>query len=141
MLEGLRMRSKLRYFFVAASLGLAGTAFMLAHPGAGIVIDAQRQIYFLDTGQGVWKFDVNGKLALIHTLAYHWMAIDEKGHFATSQALGNFDGGSFVRITPAGTVAAVLISSDYPVVVGRDGGLYYVPHNKTGRRELIRRMP
>jgi hypothetical protein len=25
--------------------------------------------------------------------------------------------------------------------VGQDGGLYYVPYNNTGRRELVRRMP
>ena len=141
MLDRSRTRSKLWHFLRAASLGVFGTALTLAHPGSGIVVDAHGQIYFVDTGQGVWKLGANGKPVLIHTLSYHWMAIDEKGHFAKSEALGDFDGGSFVRITPAGTVPALLISSDYPIAVGRDGALYYVPYSKTGVRQLIRRMP
>lgn len=136
-----RTGSKLLRFLRGASLGLGATALSLAHPGSGIVVDAHRQIYFVDTGQGVWKLGADGKPALIHKLAYHWMAIDEKGHFANSQSLGDFDGGSFVRITPPGAVPAVVISSDFPIAVGRDGGLYYVPYNRAGRRELIRRMP
>ena len=141
MLNRSRTRSKLWHFLRVASLGFFGTASTLAHPGSGIVVDDHGQIYFVDTGQGVWKLSANGKPVLIHTLAYHWMAIDEKGHFAKSEALGDFDDGSFVRITPAGAVPALLISSDYPIAVGQDGGLYYVPYNKAGVRELIRRMP
>jgi hypothetical protein len=141
MLERSLMRSRLQDFLVAVSLGLAGTVSTFAHPGSSIVVDAEGHVYFVDTGQGVWKLDASGKLALFHGQPYHWMAIDEKGRFAESQVLGNLDGGSFQRITPAGAVPALVISSDYPIAVGRDGGLYYVPYNQTGRRELVRRMP
>jgi hypothetical protein len=137
----LRKRSKIVDLVVTLGLWLAATAAALAHPGSAIVVDAQGQIYFVDTGQGVWKLDQHGKLALIHARAFHWMALDEKGAFAKSRALGDFDNGSFERITPAASVPALIISSDYPVAVGQDGGLYYVPYNNTGRRELVRRMP
>jgi sugar lactone lactonase YvrE len=128
-------------WFVAAGLLLSATALIHAHPGSGIVVDAQGQVYFVDTGQGVWKVDRAGKLALIHTRPYHWMTIDPKGHFAASRSLGEFDGGTFERITPAGSIPALVISSDFPVAVGRDGGLYYVPFNQNGPRELVRRSP
>jgi DNA-binding beta-propeller fold protein YncE len=69
------------------------------------------------------------------------MALDEKGHFAKSKALGNFDRGSFERITPVGSIPTLIISSDYPIAVGEDGGLYYVPYDRSGSRELVRRVP
>lgn len=125
---------------LAASLVIA-TSAVVAHPGSGIVVDSQGYVYFVDTGQGVWKLDPQGKLTLLHTAAYHWMALDEKGHFVKSGALGNFDRGSFERVTPAGAVPGLIISSDYPIVIGSDGGLYYVPYNPGGPRELIRRLP
>jgi hypothetical protein len=69
------------------------------------------------------------------------MAIDGKGAFARSTALGSFDRGEFERITPAGAIPALIVSSDYPIVVGQDGALYYVPYRQGGPRELIRKMP
>jgi hypothetical protein len=112
-----------------------------AHPGSNIVVDSLGQVYFVDTGQGVWKLDLKGRLTLIHTVAYHWMALDEKGHFARSNALGEFDRGIFERITSVGSIPSLIISSDYPVAVGQDGGLYYVPYKPKGLREVVRRMP
>jgi sugar lactone lactonase YvrE len=123
---------------VVLSLALALMPSTYAHPGSGIAVDAQGNIYFVDTGRGVWKANPNGDLTLISGTAYHWLALDEKGHFARNN-LGSFDRGSFERVTPAGAVPTVVISSDYPIVVGADGGLYYVPFKKTGPRELVRR--
>lgn len=128
-------------FLTRLGLLLAFAVAATAHPGGSIVVDGQGQVYFVDTGGGVWKIDKQGKLALIHKVAYHWMALDEKGHFARSTALGDFDGGSFERITPAGSTPTLIISSDYPIAVGMDGGLYYVPYNRDGPRQLVRRMP
>jgi hypothetical protein len=140
MLRTSQKRRTVEALFVTMGLFLAATA-AVAHPGSSIVVDAEGQIYFVDTGQGVWKLDSHGKLALVHTLAFHWMALDMKGDFAESHALGDFDRGSFERITPAGSVPTLIISSDYPVAVGQDGGLYYVPYSSTEPRELVRRMP
>jgi hypothetical protein len=69
------------------------------------------------------------------------MALDEKGYFAQSQALGEFDRGSFERITPSGDIPTLVLSSDYPITLGKDGALYYVPYNRAGPRELVRRLP
>jgi len=126
---------------IAVSLALAGMPSTLAHPGSGIVADSQGQVYFVDTGQGVWRADSRGELVLIHTRAYHWMAVDEKGHFAAPHTLGDFDNGSFEQIAPGGSAPSLGISSDYPIAVGQDGGLYCVPFRPTGQRELVRRMP
>jgi len=131
--------SRLTVFLMLALVDAASR--LSAHPGSGIFVDAQGQVYFTDTGQGVWKIDAKGKLTLIHTLAYHWMALDEKGHFASSTALGSFDRGEFERITPAGSIPTLLLSSDFPIAVGADGGLYYVPYDPQGPRLLIRRAP
>jgi len=140
-MERFLTRSRLGGALITLALLAAATMTASAHPGSSIVVDAQGHIYFVDTGHGVWKLDPQGKLTLIHTLAYHWMALDEKGHFAKSQALGDFDGGSFERITPVGAIPTLIISSDYPVAVGQDGALYYVPYRKEGPRELVRKTP
>ena len=99
---------------------IAGVPELGAHPGSGIVVDSQGQVYFVDTGAGVWKIDTGGRLTLIHSVAYHWMALDPKNAFANSRALGNFDRGSFELATPPGSVPALIISSDYPVAAGFD---------------------
>jgi hypothetical protein len=111
-----------------------------AHPGSSIVVDPSGLVYFVDTGGGVWKLDLQGRLTLVHTLAYHWMALDAKGHFAGS-GLGDFDGGSFECVTPAGAATTVIVSSDYPITIGQDGALYYVPYSADDPRQVVRRTP
>lgn len=125
---------------IAASFILVVARVVFAHPGSSIVVDDTGRVYFVDTGQGVWALEGEGRLALVHTVAYHWMALDKKGHFAES-ALGDFDGGTFERITSPGAVPTLIISSDYPVTVGQDGALYYVPNEEAGPRQIIRRTP
>jgi hypothetical protein len=117
-----RRESRIAYVIVSSLtlLGLTG-ARAAAHPGSGIVVDAKGQVYFTDTGQGVWKIDAKGRLILIHTQPYHWMALDEKGHLANSKWLGNFDRGSFERVTPAGAIPTLIISSDYPSLWAKTG--------------------
>lgn len=68
-----------------------------AHPGSGIVVGKQGQIFFTDTGQGVWKIDHQGKLTYLPASLFNWMALDEVEYFAESQK--NF-GEWFERITP-----------------------------------------
>ena len=62
---------------------LAASAY--AHPGSGIVIDKEGQVFFTDTGQGVWKIDRQGNLTHLPASLFHWMTIDEAGYFAESQ--------------------------------------------------------
>ncbi|HEY3392317.1 MAG TPA: hypothetical protein VGK58_06405 [Lacipirellulaceae bacterium] len=102
---------------VAAAAGRA-----LAHPGSGIFVDAEGQVYFTDTGKGVWKIDAKGKLERMAGSAWHFMAGDMDGRFANaSDAFGRW----FERASPRGSVPAILLCSDFPCAVGKDGNLYF----------------
>src|SRR5215212_885913 len=88
----------------------------VAHPGSGIVVDKEGQVFFTDTGQGVWKIDGRGNLTLLPASLFHWMTLDEAGYFAESQK--NF-GEWFERVTPQGSKHALIMSSDFPLTINR----------------------
>jgi sugar lactone lactonase YvrE len=96
---------------------------VLAHPGSGIVVDRQGNVYFVDTGSGVYKIDRNGKLTRLSGPAYHWMAIDIDGRL-TNVTLPYFPSGD-ATVTRVGADPTLLLSSDFPVAVGSDGSLCY----------------
>jgi len=106
---------------VAAQVSLA-TVTALAHPGSGIVVDQQGNVYFTHTGRGAGKIDAQGKLTYVHKdTGGHWIALDSEGSFssATSNRL-------FERITPSGVKPTLLYASGgAPFVVNLDGNLYY----------------
>lgn len=108
-----------------------------AHPGSGIVVDKRGQVFFTDTGQGVWKIDRQGKLTHLPASLFHWMAIDEAGYFAESQK--NF-GEWFERVTPQSSKPALIMSSDFPLTINRDGNLYYADTRPRSAR-IVRRTP
>jgi DNA-binding beta-propeller fold protein YncE len=115
---------------------LVGTS-ATAHPGSGIVVDEYGQIYFTDTGKGVWKIDSNGKLAYLPASKFHWMTIDAYGHFAGSpKTFGDY----FERVTPQNNKPALIMCSDFPLVVGKDGNIYYAD-TRPGSAKIIRRTP
>src|SRR2546428_13119450 len=60
------------------------SASINAHPGAGIAVDRLGQVYFLDTGSGLWKIDTRGKLTKLSGLRPHWLAIDANNRFANT---------------------------------------------------------
>ena len=106
-----------------------------AHPGSGIVIDKEGNIYFTDTGKGIWKVDANGKLTYLPASKFHWMTIDAIGYFAKSPK--NF-GEYFERVTPQSNKPSLIMCSDFPLVVGKDGNLYYAD-TRPGSTKIIRR--
>lgn len=109
----------------------------IAHPGSGIVVDTNGQIYFTDTGKGVWKIDNNGKLIFLPTSKFHWMSIDAAGHFAgSSKKFGEY----FERVTPQNNKPTLIMCSDFPLVVGKDGNIYYA-NTRAGSGKIIRRTP
>ena len=112
-------------------------ASAVAHPGSGIVVDKEGQVFFTDTGQGVWKIDRQGNLTLLPASLFHWMAIDEVGYFAKSQK--NF-GEWFERVTPQDSKPALIMSSDFPLTINRDGNLYYADTRPRSAR-IVRRTP
>jgi hypothetical protein len=93
-----------------------------AHPGSGIVVDPQGQVFFQDSAaRTIWRIDTIGQVSAYYDkLGGHWMALDTKGSFARS------DLKLVERITPSG-VSPVLIVADggAPIAVNADGNLYY----------------
>lgn len=106
-----------------------------AHPGSGIVIDEYGQIYFTDTGKGVWKIDKDGKLTYLPASRFHWMTLDAAGQFAGSSK--NF-GEYFERVTAQNEKPALIMCSDFPLVMGKDGNIYYA-YTRPGATKIIRR--
>ena len=106
-----------------------------AHPGSGIVVDKEGNVYFTDTGKGVWKIDKTGKLTYLPASKFHWMTIDAIGSFAESPK--NF-GEYFERVTPQTNKPALIMCSDFPLVVGKDGNIYYADTRHSSAK-IIRR--
>ena len=95
----------------------------LGHPGSGIIVDRQGHVYFVDTGSGIWRIDQSGTLTRLSGPAYHWMAIDTEGRLQNVALPHFFTGGA--TVTRASDNPAILLASDFPICVGRDGALYY----------------
>ncbi|MDQ6701204.1 MAG: hypothetical protein M3Z36_13575, partial [Acidobacteriota bacterium] len=108
---------------------------MEANPGAGIVVDAHGQVFFTDTGAGIWKIDTGGKLPLVSKHIYRWIAIDKNGKFA---AMRN---ANWHRIDTPGNGAALLGSNDRPIAVSGDGNLYHAACHYSGPLLIVREAP
>ena len=110
---------------------------LFAHPGSGIVLDKEGNIYFTDTGKGVWKIDTQGKLNFLPASKFHWMTIDAIGNFAGSpKSFGEY----FERVTPEGNKPTLIMCSDFPLVVNKDGNIYYA-YTRHGSAKIIKRTP
>jgi sugar lactone lactonase YvrE len=107
-----------------------------AHPGAGIAVDRLGEVYFLDTGSGLWKIDTHGRLTHLSSTLFHWLALDENNQFANTQLLA----GALGEISKVGTDPTALISSDFPIAIGQDGNLYY-PDGRAGNLRIMRMTP
>ena len=110
---------------------------LFAHPGSGIVLDKEGNIYFTDTGKGIWKIDTQGKLIFLPASKFHWMTIDAIGNFAGSpKSFGEY----FERVTPEGNKPTLIMCSDFPLVVNKDGNIYYA-YTRHGSAKIIKRTP
>ena len=98
------------------------TSLMEAHPGSGIVVDRNGNVYFVDTGSGVWKVSPDGSLGRVPGPAYHWMAMDIDGRLRNASL--HFSRGD-ATVTPVGEHPTLLLASDFPIAVGLNGNLYY----------------
>ena len=117
---------------IAAAWLLA--ASVMAHPGSGLLVDRLGQVYFIDTGSGLWKIDTHGGLSHLSPLRNHWLAMDPNDRFTQSR-LPTDPGRDWV-ITAAGSNPTILISTDFPLVIGQDGNLYYPSVRERDRRIL-----
>ncbi len=115
------MKRTLTAILCAATLFLAVEG--VAHPGSGIVVDKAGNVYFVDTGSGVWKLGRDGKLTKLPGPAYHWMTIDA-GDRLKNVTLPRIPSGD-VTVTRVDQGPTLILSSDVPVAVGPDGTLFY----------------
>ena len=109
----------------------------LAHPGSGIVVDRSGRIYFVDTGSGLWKLEAHGELTRIDPSRFHWLTIDPDDRFK-STTLPSGAGGEVTRV---GSAPTLLIASDYPLVIARDGNLYYPRRASAESVDVVRLLP
>lgn len=123
--------------FITLFLCFLPGAILSAHPGSGIVLDKEGNIYFTDTGKGVWKIDTEGKLSFLPASRFHWMTIDATGFFAkSSKSFGEY----FERVTSKSNKPDLIMCSDFPLVVNKDGNIYYA-NTRPGSAKIIKRTP
>jgi len=121
-----------RLVLTLVAMGLMSVS-ATAHPGAGIAVDRAGQIFFIDTGSGLWRIDTAGKFTHLSRTLFHWLALDEDNRFANTQ----LPSGARGEIVKVGSNPTVLLSSDYPIAIGGDGNLYY-PSGAAGNLRLMR---
>ena len=99
-----------------------------AHPGSGIVVDEQGEVFFSDIDRGLFKIDARGKVSTVFPReGGHWLALDESGHFSNVDfAKSPHWPRWFKRRSPAGARPALITDGGSPLVVAPDGNLYYV---------------
>jgi DNA-binding beta-propeller fold protein YncE len=129
----------LSILLVAAPFALAAIRAS-AHPGSGIVVDQEGNVYFTHTGRGCGKIDPQGKLTYIHeSRGGHWLCLDAEGSFSRTQPK------HFERITAEGVKPALIFADGgSPIAVLRDGKLYYASNNEKmtpGGLQVTRQSP
>jgi sugar lactone lactonase YvrE len=116
-----------------------------AHPSSGIVVDEKGNVFVADLNTGLWKIDPDGKLTHVHKEAGHWLALDPEGKFARVDFMKSDHWPRwFKRRTADGDKPALLTDGGSPLVVHRDGNLYYVSSGEKrnpGGTELTRLSP
>jgi sugar lactone lactonase YvrE len=110
---------------------------IVAHPGSGIVVDRRGEIYFVDTGAGVWKIDLNGKVTQVPSPRFHWIAIDPDDRFSTA----NLPTGARGDITRVSTSPTLLVASDFPIAIGANGNLFYPSYASSSGLQLMELTP
>lgn len=118
---------------LGVSFGL-GMFILSAQPPTGIVATRQGEIYFADSGAGVWKRDPNGRLTLLESTAMQSLALDVEGSF-TEASLDPIQ-----RVTAKGAAPALLAGDETPVTVSDDGHLFYAT-SANGQVEIVRLRP
>jgi hypothetical protein len=112
-----------------------------AHPGSGIVVDKDGNVYFIHSRVGVAKISFDGKITYIHKATDgHWMCLDELGIFSGTQPK------YFERITPDGIKPAIIYAGGgSPIAMSSDGNFYYCGSQKgdlhPGAKTLVREAP
>jgi hypothetical protein len=102
-------------------LVIAASPTLHAHPGAAIAVAADGTVYIVDTGAGVFAIAPDGRTVRRDGPAFHWFAFDPQGRFVKTP-WPSMPGAEF---RSAGARPTIVLSSDFPVAIGRDGRFYY----------------
>ena len=119
-----------------------------AHPGSGITVDDQGQIYFFHTAYGMWKIDTDGALSQFEGPGWHWLALDRDGRFANQhwpRVLEHMRPGVIrygdSELKSIGSPPILVGASSFPITIGRDGALYYPEPSRDERLHIKRLEP
>jgi len=98
-----------------------------AHPGSGIVVDSQGNVFVSDINRGLLKFGADGKVSVVLKEAGHWLAVDANRKF-TRMEFEKSDHWPrwFKHRTWPDAPLALISDGGSPLVIHRDGNLYYV---------------
>jgi DNA-binding beta-propeller fold protein YncE len=130
------MNTKSLWLLLAMTVTCSVSAPAVAHTGSGIAVDHQGNVFFLDTGSGLWKIDTHGKLTKLSGTMFHWLALDNGNRFGQSRLLSGANG----DIAKVASDPTVLLSSDWPVAVNGDGKLFYQSGN-AGSLQVMQMLP
>jgi hypothetical protein len=98
-----------------------------AHPGSGIVVDSQGNVFVADINRGLLKFTPDGKVTVVLQEAGHWLAVDAGGKFmGTDFQKSEHWPRWFKHRNPPGAELALISDGGSPLVMHHDGNLYYV---------------
>src|SRR5437762_11195500 len=116
-----------RAVFLALSVAIVASAGKsYAHPSAGIVVDETGQVFFTDNGgdrPSLWKIDAEGKATRLPSGGWHWLALDEKGHYTEANLKKWFEQRitmNFGRVPLPDSQGALLQADGAPFVIDRD---------------------
>ena len=103
--------------FIELTILVAASFAAIAHPGSGIVVDLQGNLFFQDgLARTIWKIDPQGQVtAHYDKLGGHWMALDGQDKFARAKS-------SLVEWLAPSLVVA---DGGAPITINTDGNLYY----------------
>ena len=135
------VKSRMPTLFSAVFMTIVGflPGSITAHPGAGIAVDRQGQVYFLDTGSGLWRIDTQGRITRLSDTLFHWLALDANNLFARGTLPSSAGTTLDWVISKVGENPTVLLSSDWPIALGRDGSLFY-QSGRPGNIQIMRSL-
>jgi hypothetical protein len=131
------MRASRRLIPLIALLAISAANRGLAHPGASIELGRDGRVYFVDTGRGIFEIGRDGRLKRLDGPAFHWFTIDVSSRHVKT-AWPAIQGG---ELRSVGLDPTLVLSSDVPVTIGRDGALYYPQLEGDRQRRIIRVGP
>ena len=106
-----------------------------AEPGAGILVDSERQVWFTDSVTGVWKIDPRGEITHVYKHPALWLAMDVAGRYANAKPE------RYQRVTQKGVRPALLASTSGPITLCPEGEVFYAASNESGPLHILRLVP